>query len=346
MTVKEKNAEGLVAYPFAGNAGCACYTFDANATAASLAADPTLFNDWGTMAKVIADNSQAPVEVTFESNVTIPSGIFTFPSGSKFIGAASFFPELTLSAGARLRGVQYFSDFGVKNTLDTGTIAGESNGDTTWMVFEGCEFNANQPVTVFTKAEAVLSLTSCSDNNAVGVGGTGPVFEFKGANEFQLVADGGTVIRSDALKCENVAGTLFVSLGDGAACSSLQSNKGASFNIVNAANPSVYGARNRSGVTLTGDAIWPIAGPDDGMQLTTASIFIDNTSGAGVNLQVGRSTEFSEGQIVYIANVSPGGAGNVVNLQHPSGNAFLTIKPYGAGAGTLNCVIAMWMLHG
>ena len=340
MTVIQKNTAGVIAWPFAGNAGCACYTFNAAATPAQLAEDPTLFEGWSSLVAAV-QSAQAPVEVTFLSSATVPFGKSQFFPGSTFIGQPSAFPTLTMESGAALLGVTHFSDFQIVNKASEGTIASDSDGENSWLVFEGCEFDVTTPLTVYTLDESVLVLVGCDS-----IGGTGPVFEFKGANTFQLLLSGGTTLRSDALKCEDVAGTLIAVIDGSGAVSSLQSNKGASFTIRSSTSAPVVGETAgqmfASGVSGT----WPTPA-DDKMQLMTAFLAVNNTSGGSIDVILGNTNGFTDGQELRVQNMS-GAAASVVQLKQVGGNNIVLLTPGAGGpaAGKMLMVTLKWTSFG
>ena len=346
MTVKQNIPGGLVGYPLAGNAGALTVTFDPAATPAQLAADPTLFNSFSAMILFVSV-SIAPVTVVFLGDFTVPAGTSSFPVGTSFIGRGDVFPTMTITSGASLRGVQIFHDLSIANTGSAGTIASQSDGTNLFLTFVGCEFNVTQYLALISVAETLVTLTSCTDASGGPIGMANPILSYSGANQYQLVLEG-TVCGPNMIVTTAEAGTTMVILVGGGQFSHLQAQQTGSWSTTTYSNPQVIGSSNRQSYTIGADALWPTP-VNAATQLQVGFLAVNNTTGGALKLAIGTNDFFTEGQLLYVRNISAA-AGSTVALFQPddalpvNSNLILdaTIVPQAGAAGSQIAILLMF----
>ena len=326
----------IVGYPNFSANGAVTFTFNAAATQAQVDADASLFNNWATLAAEAAVRN-GPVTVIFESNCTI-TGTNTFPQGSRFVGVASVFPQITSGAGVVTRNIQHFQS--VELVCSPGGPT-SSFGSPTFSQFRDVVFNVTNPGTVIgLGASGGFSLDHCfgPGGTDIGAGSPGPVvFFFSGANEYFIDLSNGTTLAPPAIATDAAAGGLGVIINPSATASGFFPNIDAAWGGLGSEVGAGEILPNANLDTVTGinaAAQWPAA-PNPNLESNTSLLYLSAAT-SGHNVSIGNpgggQCGFSQGQILRVINTTPGAAHTLTLLQPNNATNILI------GAGT-NAVV-------
>ena len=354
---------GYTSYPDFSGDGAITFTFNTGASAAQVAADASLFNNWPSLVTAATTRS-GPVTVYFMSNCTVtpdPAGNpWVFPLGSRFIGVASVFPNFTIDGGNDLQGVQLFSDMQITSNQNAQppTLSGDNPSFTR---FDNIDFSVtNGAIWSSGSPGALLILDGCQDANGDPVGANNNTFAFTAAQNFALELYSGTRVGQNCLFTPAVAGTLEVLVVPGCTMSGHQANVDAAWSGINfTAGPSqVPGSGdiasdggNLSVIVIAGAPFtWPT--PEaSGIQLATSILLVDSNNAGNAAVTLGRiiggvGCAFAQGQVLQVIASQTAGAGtDQITILQPNGAAIPgapILRGIGATAGqargvTLRC---------
>ena len=337
INVRQWPSTRLESYPDFGSVGCVCFTYNAGATAAQVAADDSLFNNWTLLAAGAVGRS-GPVTVYLESDlvVTGTTALNNFPAGSSLIGAGAL-RGVALSGSVGLRGISLFA-----NMLIGGDLTGTPPLGDTGIVFDGCEFAHTGGVVWGTGANGSdVTFHGCMDQGAAILGATQEVISITGASsdQYSIQLEGGTVAASNFLVANNVAYFISFNQDQSAGASALQTQAAGASLTVNYRTASLAAANLDSAQNLaTGDHVWPTAGANEQAQLMVQVLFVSTDGSGAVNLNVGRSTAFVQGQMLSVINT--GNNANVITLRTAAGANIRngTVGGGAAASGVQNAV--------
>ena len=316
INIRQWPSTRIESYPDFGSVGCVSLTYDSGATAAQVAADDSLFNNW-TLLVAGAVGRSGPVTVYLESDldVTGTAALNDFPPGSSLIGAGEQ-REVELSGSVGLQGISLFANIFISGDL-TGTPPLGDSG----IVFDGCEFDHIGGVVWGTGANgADITFRACMDAGAMTLGTTQEVVSITGvaADEYLIMLEGGTVAASNFLRANNVAYSVHFMQDQSAGASGLQTQAAGANLTLNYRTAALAAANLDSAQGLaTGDHIWPTAGPDEERQLMVQVLFVSTDNSGPVNLNIGRSTAFVQGQMLSVIN--NGNNADVITLRTAAG---------------------------
>jgi len=349
MTVTQKNTEGLIAFPFAGNqAGCGCYTFDTTATPAELARDSTLFASWETLMAALTPTPEGPVSVEFKSDAKVPAagGPWRFPEGSKF--TSSDFMILEVDSGAIIVGVAHITNM----ELDVSSTVFQNEPN---MTLQSCMVNypgGGTPPFSYTEEGNSLELINC---DAMGFDHGDAYISITGGGSNKLVVGIQDTLLGPTVLGGGGGGEAYIMvLGFGARLSRAQPNfnSGGGSVMGFAGRPQALGGRmpdvdstqgildigiQASDFTLGSSSIGGVA-TSPATCLQVGLLYIgSSTGGGGIKLILGpNATTFTPGQILTVVyQPEPDGthAANQVTLCQPDGTA-ITFGP-GTGNATI-----------
>ena len=323
---------GYTSHPDYSADGAFTFTFNAGATDAQVAADPSLFNNWADLVNE-ATTRDGPVTVYFLSNCTVTGTNNQFPQGSSFIGVPSIFPTFTTDNGTDVRGVELFESLSIVSNVGGGNPP-LSEDNPAFTAFRSCDFNVVGGAIWGTgSAGAILVLDSCLDASGAAVGISNNIFAFVTADTYGLELYNGTQVAQNCIFTPpGVAGTLNVKVSPGCTMSGSQVNVDVAWTLnFSSGVPSAPGlgdiasdGGNVSAITTAGAPFtWPTPAAG-GVQLQTALLLI-NTGGAGsAAVTVGQisagGTIFAQGQVIQVV-VTVGALGEIITLLQPSGAA-------------------------
>ena len=339
MTVVQKNTAGLIAWPFAGEAGCACFTFDSGATPAQLAQEPTLVDNWTDLMAAVTTGHLSPVTVNFLSNATIPTGTSVFPNGSTFMGVDQF--QISFQDNVTLQGVAYWTNLQIvpSPTSSTSPIVNEDSvhlSDCT-VTYGG----GGSPLFSYSTTQCILRFEGCGDVGRPDAG-VDPIIFVADAITLNLILIG-TVFFPPGIGSDASANTIAVVIGADASFSRGQTN----FNFGAGGIVQAQGRVHSLGGRGTGSGIIDLGslggnfvfGQDGGTSVQSALsvglIYVGNSAGGTINLTLGPSgVAYTPGQVIVIKyqGASDGSEGaNKVQIMQPDG---ATPVVFGPATGT------------
>ena len=335
----------LESYPNPGSVGSVRFTFNAGATAAQVAADDSLFNNWTLLAAASTGRS-GPVTVYLVTDLTVTgtAALNNFPGGSQMMGAGQL-RTVTLSGTVGIRGIELFHSLQI-----VGDMTGVPPLNDPAIIFRDCEFNHTvAPVVLLDTNGSTLNLQGCVDTGATVLGLTVPVVQITGAGaeNYSLIMEDTTVLASNAVLANNVAYNLFYFYDQSAGASALQT-QAAGAAIINTFSTAALSAPNIDGSAgnIGANTVWPIGAANESAQLSAQFLIVGTDNSGDYTLDIGQTNAFIQGQILYVRNA--GNNGDTITLRNPGGGAILgaTVIGTAGGAGTQNCVTLIWHRDG